>query len=199
MSPVNPNAAWRGTYSEDETMREYEEYERGEEFKAMGQAAKACLDAILADHGADTLSELARNLYKYSDCGAALGALVYAGEDNPGRWVYGDELRNLKPDDFVCALSVSSIVEGVEQCTETHIVDLFDDKFETPEQANAAYGTAVEAVEAEADEIWKQTHGCPTCAKHYGNCGEFGPIEGNDGMTPIWDECPDCKGHGTVI
>jgi hypothetical protein len=137
-------------------MRDYGEYERAEEFKAMSQAAKACLDAILADHSADTLSELARNLYEYTDCGAALGALIYVGEDNPGRWVYDDELRNLKPDDFVCALSVSSIVEGVEQCTETRIIDLFDDKFETSEQASAAYGAAVQAVEDEANEIWRR-------------------------------------------
>lgn len=180
-------------------MREYEDYERAEEFKAMGQAALENLNGILARHSAETVADLARNAYKYTDCGASVGALLYAGEDNPGKWVYGDELRALKPDDFVTALSVSSIVEGVEQNTRTIIVDLFSEDYETPDQAADAWGAAVDAVEKEADEIWQQTHGCPTCAKHWGNCGEFGTIEGDDGMTPIWDKCPDCGGGGTVI
>jgi hypothetical protein len=179
-------------------MREYEEYERAEELKAMGENALANLQAILADHSADNIGELARYAYKYSDCGACLGVLLYAGEDNPGRWVYGDDIRKLT-DEFITALSVSSIVEGVEQTTDTHIVDLFDDKYETPEQCAKAYSAALQAVENEANEIWKQTHGCPTCAKHWGNAGEYGEIEGDDGMTPIWDECPDCNGHGSII
>jgi hypothetical protein len=90
-------------------------------------------------------------------------------------------------------------VEGVERTTETRIVDLLSDAFETPEMAAKAYETAVQAVEDEASEIWNDTHGCPTCAKHFGNCGEFGPFEGDDGITPVWDECPDCKGSGSVI
>jgi hypothetical protein len=173
------------------------DYERDEEFKAMGQAAAENLKAILGEH--ENVASLARSAYKYTDCGASLGVLLYAGEDNPGKWVYGDELRNLKPDDFITALSVSSIVEGVDRTTETRIVDLFSDAFETPEMAAKAYETALQAVEDEASEIWNDTHGCPTCAKHFGNCGEFGPFEGDDGITPVWDECPDCKGSGSVI
>ena len=82
-----------------------------------------------------------------TNCGAALGALIYAGEDNSGRWVYGSGLRDLKPDDFVMVLSVSSIVEGIDQTTETHIVDLFDDSFETPDDAAKAYGAALQEIQ----------------------------------------------------
>jgi hypothetical protein len=174
-------------------MREYEEYERGEEFKAMGNHATECLRAILAAHDADSLARLARSAYKYTDCGASIGVMVYAGEDNPGRWVYGENLRDIKPDDFVCALSVSSIVEGCDSGTSTHIVDLFNEAFETPEHAAQAYAAALDAIDEEARGIWDDTHGCPTCAKH------FGEGEGDDGMTRVWDECPDCKGEGSVI
>lgn len=180
----------------------WESYIRGEEHAhdAAAQQAKMCrcLSAILREHSADHLGDLARYAYKYTDCGASIGALLWRGEDNPGLWVYGSDLRNVNmSEEIVTALSVSSIVEGVDQETETHIVDLLT--IRGPKTAAKAYNAALDAVEHEAKEIWKQTHGCPTCAKHWNNCGEFGQIEGDDGMTPIWDECPDCGGDGTVI
>ena len=54
--------------------------------------------------------------------------------------------RSQAGNDFVMALSVSSIVEGIDQSTETHIVDLFDDSFETPDDAAKAYSAALQAV-----------------------------------------------------
>jgi hypothetical protein len=177
------------------------EYERGEELKAMGQAAAENLKAILSQHSADNVADLARNAYKYTDCGASVSALLYAGEDNPGKWVYGDSLRELKADDFITALSVSSMIEGVDQATATIIIDLFDESFETADMAAAAYGAALDATEKAASDIWNETHGCPTCAKHFGNVGANGieSCEGDDGVTPVWDKCPDCGGHGSVI
>ena len=178
--------------------REYEEHEREQEMNALGDNALANLKAILEAHGADNVADLARGTYKYTGCGASVGALLYAGEDNPGKWVYGNDLRT---DEFITALSVSSIVEGVEQTTDTHIIDLFDDKFETTDHAVAAYGAAVDAVEKEAADIWDQTHGCTTCAKHYGNVAANGieTCEGDDGMTAVWKDCPSCGGYGTAI
>jgi hypothetical protein len=179
---------------------EWEEYERGEEIKAMGEVAAANLKAILEAHGQDDVASLNRSAYKYTDCGASVGALVYRGEDNSGEWVYGQQaLGELKPDDAIMALSVSSIVEGVDQETDTHVIDLFDEAFETPEMAAAAYGAALDAVEKEAASIWNESHGCPTCAAHWRENGAEGCGEGDDGVTPIWDECPDCGGSGSVI
>jgi hypothetical protein len=172
------------------------EYERAQEEAARGKHAQECLQAIISQHTlGDTVASLARSAYKYTDCGAALGVLVY-----PGRWVYGS-LHDVKPDDFICALSISSIVEGVEVCTSTHIVDLFDPAFETPDHAVAAYAAALAAVEAEAQEIWDGTHGCPSCAKHWLDTrhDQNSGIEGDDGITPVWAECPDCGGHGSII
>ena len=177
------------------------QYERDEEIKARGKAAHECLMAVLQNYGCDHVGDLNRMVYKYTDCGASLGALVYAGDDNPGNWVYGSDLRELPADAFICALSLSSIVEGVDQCTDTHIVDLFSENFANPAYALDAYQKALQAVETEATEIWKATHGCHICAMHFGFVSSNGleVCEGNDGCTPVWPDCPECGGHGAVI
>ncbi len=148
----------------------------------------ANLQAILDAHDADNLSQLAHYVYKYTDCGAHLSALV------DGAWVH-DRLDKVDPE-RVTALAVGSIVEGVEQTTITHEIAF---EHATPEQSAADYSAALDATEKEADEIWRNTHGCPKCAEHAGFASEWGVIEGDDGMTPIWDECPECGGHGSVI
>jgi hypothetical protein len=160
--------------------------------------AKRSLRAVLYDHDALDIAGLARSAYKYTSCGAAVGALLWAGEDNPGTWIYGSDLRPIPAGRQVVCISVSSIVEGVEQTTKTHIVDLMK---LTPEKASVAYSDALEAVEKEADEIWKATHGCEKCAEHFGGVADNGveTCEGNDGCTPVWPECPGCKGYGVPI
>jgi hypothetical protein len=50
---------------------------------------------------------------------------------------------------------------------------------------------AVAWVEDEAQRIWDETHGCDSCRRHLG-------VE-EDSLSPVWEECPDCGGHGTVI
>jgi len=177
--------------------REWEEYERGEEIKSMGQVATANLKAILEANSADNVAQLNRYAYKYTDCGASVGVLIHRGLDS--EWIYdSDALRNLKPDDFIMALSVNSIVEGVDEGTDSHIVDLFDEAFETPEMAADAYARALEEVEKEAADIWNDTHGCETCAKHWNETIET-ELEGDDGVTPVWVDCPDCGGQGSAF
>ena len=84
---------------------------------------------------------------------------------------------------------LGSIVEGSDQCTMTHnlqypfTIDQFQD--------------ALQAVEDEADEIWKATHGCEDCHDHpqvdeWGNENEFG-------AWPINPECKTCEGEGAII
>jgi hypothetical protein len=172
--------------------RDWEDYQRGEELKALGEVAQANLQAILDDHDCETLGRLARNAYKYTDCGAWLSVEVWHEDGN--KLVHGDAVRDLATDAPITAIHVGSIVEGVEHGTEVHIIDLLDDAFEEPSMAAAAYNAALAAVEQEANDIWQDTHGCPTCAKHWGE-----DSEGNDGMTPIWPDCPDCDGDGAVF
>jgi len=175
----------------------YEEYERGEEMKAQGEVAQANLKAILDDHGCETVGQLARNAYKYTDCGAWLSVEVWGYERST--IVHGDAVRDLPTDAPIIAIHVGSIVEGVDGGVDAHIVDLLDEAFEEPAMAAAAYNRALEEVEKEAEDIWNETHGCTTCAQHWRDEGWLGGGSGGDGVTRVWDECPACSGSGSII
>jgi hypothetical protein len=147
--------------------------------------------------GDGSLGSMARGLYKYTACGMTLGV------QKDGEWTYGDYIRNNIGADVsnVSALSVGSIVEGVDSTTETYIVNL-DDR--PPEVIAQEFEHHIIQVEDEAVAIWKETHGCPTCAQHWNalslGADDFGQeMEGGDGITPVWDQCPDCGGDGEVI
>ena len=114
--------------------------------------------------GEETFGQLKRNVYKYTSCGA---------------WVLMREQ----------GVELGSIVEGVDEGTETHklnypfTIDQFQD--------------ALQAVEDEAKEIWNATHGCEDChdepqVDEWGNENEFG-------AWPINPECKSCKGEGAII
>ncbi len=144
------------------------------------------------------LYEIYRSYYKYTACGVTVGALVeYEEEIEDGfgsyaqtkqRWVYCDDLRDFGTWDdlnhLVLALSVSSIVEGVDETTETHEISTQQE----PETLRKEFDAAVKQTEAEAEEIWNRTHGCDVCGE---------PDEsGNRYVNP---DCPECGGEGIVI
>ena len=103
---------------------------------------------------------------------------------------------------LVTALKVGSIVEGCDNGTDEHELEV-KQLDEEPEQFAERFFKAVEEVNAEANFMWNDTHGCETCAKHWHNEGvlahTYGSFEGCDGMTPVWKDCPDCEGSGTCI
>ena len=103
---------------------------------------------------------------------------------------------------LVTALMVGSIVEGVGHGTDEHEIEA-KQLDEEPKQFSKRFSEAVEEVDAEANSIWNDTHGCETCAKHWHDEGLIewgrGGQNGNDGMTPIWKDCPACGGAGSVI
>lgn len=125
--------------------------------------------------------DLYRGVYKGTDCGATVGfhALfaVYGDNGDWGpnhyireQWFYNTDLRDLPRFDQLedladragpvfDAISVSSIVEGVEQETEKHIIELDVEGGDEPEAIAKEFWAAVEAVEQEAAEIWDATHG----------------------------------------
>ena len=72
-------------------------------------------------------------------------------------------------------IKLGSIIEGAEESTKTH---QFDYPFDIGD-----FWKAVQAVEDEADEIWKSTHGCEDC--------------GLDGA--INPDCDSCHGKGVII
>lgn len=160
-------------------------------------------------------SALARAIYKYTDCGPSMGmtilywdetalepeqlplrvAKTLYGSDLPATWAELDANGLL-----ITGFLVSSIVEGVDEGTGTYHVPALYSELEDlllPEEGcdehacakalTRLFWGAVEAVDGEAAMIWDETHGCSTCALHYEEEG------------PVWPDCPDCGGNGTVI
>ena len=100
---------------------------------------------------------------------AAIEKAIYKGTDC-GAWIgYEDD-----------GVKLGSIVEGVEETTETHFLAY---PFEASD-----FWNALERIEEEAGEIWDNTHGCE-------HCGDIDPWTGYRAVNP---ECPYCGGEGEV-
>lgn len=189
------------------------------------------VEAAFADYPGP--GEMYRAIYKYTACGPSVGFCIryievlpsdgfdeYPHEVERERWLYCDELYRLGTwadmahrGELIVAVSVSSIVEGVDTTTDIHEVSCdpdyllqratFDEGDNLHETLERLFYRALELVKTEADEIWQATHGCETCAKHWASIGitegMYGPMEGCDGATHIWKDCPDCEGHGVAF
>ena len=168
----------------------------------------------------ESLADLYRSVYKYTACGPSMGALVsfyetvesdigdYPSEVERTKWFYCDDLRQLgtfkNMDDhgvLILALSVSSIVEGIDACTDTvevtcipdELADLANNPEEDPHTVlGRLFWAAVDSVDKRAGELWNETHGCDTCAKYFGINTDYEP-------SPVWEDCPNCKGCGIPI
>ncbi len=168
------------------------------------------------------LGDLYRQTYKYTACGPWLSACVqyikvlepdgfdeYPHEQEVTEWVHSDDLYRLgswsdmdSQGVLVTALMVGSIVEGVDYGTDEHELEV-KQLDEDPKQFAERFFKVVEEVNAEANSIWNDTHGCETCAKHWHEEGLIewgrGGQNGNDGMIPVWKDCPSCNGAGSII
>lgn len=165
----------------------------------------------------DGPGEVYRVTYKYTACGPSVGMYVVdtcETEDFRNGWRYCSDLYPLgtwedmdKRGLLITQISVSSIVEGVDYETDTIILDtradalaermVEEDKDDIANTLSRLFNAAVEDVNAQADQIWMDTHGCDTCQAHWVAEGfDDGTI---DGAVPVWRECPDCGGSGTVI
>jgi hypothetical protein len=160
---------------------------------------------------ADSPGELYRQVYKYTECGAYLSVQIqyYKTLEPDGfnefpfdrlvkEWVHCDELGALgtwkdldEKGVLVTALMLGSIVEGVDYGTDDIEVEA-KQLDETPEEFNRRFYAALSEVEKEADFIWNETHGCETCAKHFG-------INLDGELSPVWAECPDCEASGRFV
>lgn len=160
---------------------------------------------------ADSPAELYRQVYKYTDCGAHLSMQIeyYKTIEPDGfndfpfdklvsEWVHCSELHHLgtwkdldQKGVLVVAMMVGSIVEGVDQCAESIEVEA-NQLDEDLEDYYKRFYDALDKVDQEAAFIWNDTHGCETCAKHFG-------IDLDGELSPVWTDCPDCQGHGTII
>ena len=158
---------------------------------------------------ADGPAELYRQVYKYTDCGAYLSVTIeyveVSGtcfddyhEKMVRKTISGDDLYNLgtwqamdERGQLAVSFTVGSIVEGVDYGTDE--IEIESKQLdEESSDFRKRFDEALKEVEQQADAIWQDTHGCETCANHFG-------INLNEGHSPVWTECPNCNGNGTSI
>jgi hypothetical protein len=166
-----------------------------------------------------SLWSLYRSVYRYTSCGPNLGVTVYMMTEPPNadfdsehchseeiwghKTFYGDDLNKLgswqdmrDQGIVITALHVSSIVEGVDQCTATIVVEWTPEE-KDPQELHEEFWKAVKDTDDEADRIWKETHGCDWCREywvetHGMELEEFDQCE-------VWEDCPQCEGDGVTI
>jgi hypothetical protein len=158
---------------------------------------------------AESPAELYRQVYKYTSCGAYLSVTIeytkVSGtcfddyhEQIEQKTINCDDLPLLgtwqdmdQRGELVVSFTVGSIVEGVDYGTED--IEVISNQLEEePKEFRKRFDKALEEVEKEAESIWNETHGCESCANHWG-------IDLNEEFSPIWTDCPDCKGSGTTL
>lgn len=149
-------------------------------------------------------AKLAESYKKYNACGPSVGVIVELWEEQDDCYplkrtksLFGDYLDTLgtwadmdTAGVLVTGFIVGSIVEGVDYDCDT-ITVLIDQLEEDAEAILSRVNDAVAKVCEQAQEIWNDTHGCPTC-EELGGTDEFG-------QTPVHPGCPDCGGFGIVI
>lgn len=146
------------------------------------------------------------------------GTHMVGGSKQKSTTLYCSDLYKLgtwqdmdKKGQLITGFLISSIVEGCDYGTGTVEVRALYSELEDLTTGDESVGDAlsrlfwagVEEVDSEADSIWNETHGCPTCAKHW----HGDPADGDEdddsrwdiGGTQVWDQCPDCEGSGAVI
>lgn len=137
-------------------MDEIEYYGMQEEAE-MGRATLRALRAILQAHGAETLADLQRNAYKYTDAGVSVGFLLH-----DGTYLWSGDARARDPEmlGMVSAIGVSSIIEGSDAEISPQWLELKDYCDEGGEAlVVAAYGELVAKVNDEACDLFREIHG----------------------------------------
>lgn len=168
---------------------------------------------------ADSPAELYRQVYRWTSCGAYLSVRInyyetlpadgsgYDADVERSKWVHSDGLKTLgtwknldEQGILITALMVGSIVEGVDYGTDDIELEI-DQLDEEPEAFNKRFYAAIDEVESQALAIWNDTHGCDHCAEHWADDSGITKERLHESWDsiPVWKECPDCQGHGTII
>lgn len=166
----NGRGTWRG-FGEAITPMELKQFLGGYEPKMVGASQHDWEKLLQVDTEHKSLAELRKAT-------ADNDAIVWLPRKQNTCWITLNVTR-YKP-----GIGVGSIVEGIDQCTETYeLAYPFSDK---------QFWKAVQAVEDEARDLWLETHACPDCAG-------YGENEETEGTGPIDPDCPTCHGQGDII
>jgi len=167
----------------------------------------ACIEAFLDYEGPH---DLYHSVYRHGDVGHTIGfsitgiwgaeGNVKSGPDDfeESRDFYCDDLipfgtwEDMDSNGFVVThIMISSIVEGVDECTSTITVDW--DQFNIyPKELAEKFWKACDDITKEVEAIWMDTHGCDSCRVHFSYIDELE-------YCPVWSECPECWGKGIPI
>lgn len=113
----------------------------------------SAIRAILAAHDAETLADLQRNAYKYTEAGVAVSFRL---DDDSYIWP-GDEAAEYPPMvSQVAAVGVSCIIERSDAEVPAQWLTLAG---VTQEEAVEGYDLLVSCVQDRADELWDEIHG----------------------------------------
>lgn len=142
---------------------------------------------LAKDYFCDSLRGIYRGAYKYSACGVSVGFLIADGKGG-AKWSYCSSLPDTPIDELmrtaeVVAACVTGYVEGTDVDCQPIILQSTRDKRLTPDD----WYSAIESADAEAKEIWNDTHGCDDC----GDENEYG-------SRAINPKCKTCKGQGVI-
>jgi hypothetical protein len=170
-------------YSRYEAQTEAD-WQASEEANAMGEIVSACAKAIFDAFDAETMEQLQRNIYKYTDCGPSVSFELYGADEEydafeahiggteprPSPFVYvGDKRAETiaQPWLAIRQIGVSSIVENSDAEVPVQWLDLEqltnDDRFkgDIPDLCKAAvqaFGRIVDEVNTEACALWSEAN-----------------------------------------
>ncbi len=139
-------------------MNEKDYYEM-QESAAIGQAIGLCVRAILSDNSAQTLGQLQRSAYKYTDAGVSVGFQLHDGS-----YLWNGDPRAHDPAmiDHVADICVSSIVEGSDAEIAPVWVGIMGIVNGASEDVAAEavyrYSKIVADVDADACALWVEAH-----------------------------------------
>lgn len=146
----------------------------------------------------DSPYQLYHRIYKWG-VGLTIGFTVY-NEEHGVMTLYNDDLHTLgsfddmnRDGNLITELLVSSIVEGVDEGTEEISIEW--NPFQTePDELSTQFWKACDDIADQVHSIWNETHGCETCAQHWGVAFDV-----ECGNIQVWEDCPECFGSGIVI
>ena len=154
-------------------------YKRKEKVKKEGLVKIKNENDLFSHFCAESVGQLKKAVFKYTSCGAWV-------EVFPAHETWDEKLVE-------AGVSFGSIVEGVDETTQTYTVTFPCNSDEID--------NALNSVEEEAREIWNKTHGCAYCWNEETVVDEWGNEAGPEdyGMRPVDENCPECKGRGIII
>ena len=147
------------------------------------------------------VSSISSRIYKDTSCGAwvaaypqePVGSYEYHAEQakKHADSTYGIWMENPWDHWQPTGVSVGSIVEGVERCTDVYVLEF--------PFAISDFWDSLETVAQEVNSIFMETHGCL-----HEECGDQNDCphcyeNPEDGMRYVHPDCPHCKGEGVVM